>query len=102
MATHNEKERLAVIEEQMKQNVVEHKELKVLIKGIDCKLDVVMDTKASKEDLKSKADKNDVTTIQKRQDILNVRLWALLIIFVTTLLGALGWALRQLFIIRGN
>lgn len=100
MTAKNTKERLAVIEEQLKQNRGEHKEFKQIVESIDKKLTSFIATAATKDDLKTKADKEDFEAVKENQRIMNTRLWGLLITFLVMLIGTLGWALRQLYLAK--
>lgn len=106
MATKSEKERLAVIEEQMKQNIVEHKEIKGLVVEVAKDIKDIKENTASKQDLKeglaTKADLEDFHAVKNNQKILNTRLWAILIFIITALFSALGWTIRQLWLIKGG
>lgn len=56
MVTKSEKERLAVMEEQLKQNIIEHQDIKNIVLRVEKKIDRVVDEKLDKkvfEDYKS-------------------------------------------------
>lgn len=102
MATKSEKERLAVIEEQMRQNKDEHIEIKALVQGIDRKLDDFKKTTATKADLLTKADKEDFDHVKANQKTLNDRLWYVVITLIIMLIGGVTWFAKQYIMLRGG
>jgi len=68
------KEELAVIKEQLKQNIKEHSKFGETLNVIDSKLDVVIDTKADKEEVQ----------------ILNNRIWTITIFILTAMATFIG------------
>ena len=65
-----------------------------VVQKMDKKLDLVIKTKADKDDLKGKVDITDFQTVKANQTTLNNRLWGVVIFCTTMLISALAWFIR--------
>ena len=90
-----EKERLAVIEEQLKQNISEHRNMKDILTKMDVKLDSVIREKADKRELNSKVDKEHFIEVRNKINSLNKYLIGAGVFIISLLLSVVGYFLTN-------
>ena len=90
-----EKERLAVIEEQLKQNISEHRSMKDILTKMDVKLDNVIKDKADKQELNTKVDKEHFIEVRNKINSLNKYLIGAGVFIISLLLSVIGYLLTN-------
>ena len=90
-----EKERLAVIEEQLKQNILEHRSMKDILTKMDVKLDSVIKDKADKQELNTKVDKEHFIEVRNTINSLNKYLIGAGVFIISLLLSVIGYLITN-------
>ena len=84
-----------MIEEQMKQNLTEHRDIKTLLHKMDNKLDDVIRDKADKSEVDKKVDKEHFLEVKEKILTLNKYLVGAGGFIITLLIGIIGYLIAN-------